>query len=56
MGREKTCTSHRGLEWEAERVRARRSGIIRSFCGPLKRLRRKPTDGPSPPRHLGKGV
>lgn len=35
--------------------RARRSGIIRSLCGPLKRLRRKPTDGPSVPRHLGKG-
>ncbi len=47
--------SHRGPEWEAERGRARRSGIIRSLCGPLKRLRRKPTDGPSAPRHLGKG-
>lgn len=44
--------SHRGPEWEAERGRARRSGIIRSLCGPLKRLRRKSTDGPSAPRHL----
>lgn len=55
MGREETWVSHRGPEWEAERGRARRSGIIRSLCGPLKRLRRKPTDGPSAPRHLGKG-
>lgn len=55
MGREETWASHRGLGRTAERGRARRSGIIRSLCGPLKRLRRKPTDGPSAPRHLRKG-
>lgn len=55
MGRKETWASRRGLEWEAEKGRARRSGIIRSLCCLLKRLRRKPADGPSAPRHLGKG-
>ena len=53
--RAETRAIHRGPEREAGRGRARRSGIIRSLCGPHKRLRRKPTDGPSAPRHLGKG-
>lgn len=53
--REETRASCRGPEWEEERWRARRSGIIRSLCGPLKRLRRKPADGTSALTHLGKG-
>lgn len=53
--REETRASCRGPEWEEERWRARRSGIIRSLCGPLKRLRRKPADGTSALAHLGKG-
>lgn len=53
-GRKKTKVSRGCLEWEAKRGRARRSRIIRSLCGPLKRLRRKPTDGSSAARHLGR--
>lgn len=53
--REETRVSCRGPEWEEERWGARRSGIIRSLCGPLKRLRRKPADGTSALTHHGKG-
>ena len=55
IGREEGWESHRGPVWEAEKEGARRSGIIRSLCGPLKRFRRKPTDGSSALRHHGKG-
>lgn len=54
MRREETRVNCRGPEWVEERWRARRSGIIRSLCGPLKRLRRKPADGTSALTHLGK--
>lgn len=54
MRREETQGSCRGPEWEKERWRARRSGIIRSLCGPLKRLRRKLADGTPALTHLGK--
>lgn len=54
MGRGMTQASGRGLEWEAKRGRVRRSGIIRSLYGPLKRLRGKPTDGPLASMHLRK--
>lgn len=53
--REKGRASCRGPEREEEGWRARRSGIIRSLCGPLKGLRRKPADGTSALTHLGKG-
>lgn len=53
--REEGLASCRGPEREEEGWRARRSGIIRSLCGPLKGLRRKPADGTSPLTHLGKG-
>lgn len=49
--RKETRDGHRGPKWEAERGRARRSGIIRSLGGPLKSLGRKPTDGHLAPRH-----
>lgn len=53
--REEGRASCRGLEQEEEGWRSRRSGIIRSLCGPLKGLRRKPADGTSALTHLGKG-
>lgn len=53
--REEGRASCRVPEHEDEGWRARRSGIIRSLCGPLKGLRRKPADETSALTHLGKG-
>lgn len=53
MRRRPSWVSHRGPEREPSWGRARRSGIIRSLCGPLKRLQRKPADEFSAPRYLG---
>lgn len=50
-----TWERHGGPEWEVKIRGARRSGIIRSLCSLLKRLRRKPTDGPSTLRPYSTG-